>query len=40
VETMRQIAKRNEIERDWKGGERETYREEEEGVIKKVLGKR
>ncbi len=25
-ETMRQIAKRNEIERGWKGGERETYR--------------
>jgi hypothetical protein len=32
---VRQIAKRNEIERDWKRGDRETHREEEEGVIKK-----
>jgi hypothetical protein len=32
---MRQVAKRNEIERDWERGDRETYREEEEGVIKK-----
>jgi hypothetical protein len=32
---MRQVGKRNEIERDGEREDRETYREEEEGVIKK-----